>query len=77
MIAHEDKYKTVFITNWGTFICVVMPFGLKNVPPTYQRVVSITCKDYFCKFMKLFLDGFNVFNNLSYDYALINAESLV
>ncbi len=28
-------------------------------------------------FMKLFLDGFNVFNNLNYDYALINLENLV
>jgi hypothetical protein len=45
-----------------------MPFGLKNVPPTYQQVVSIAFKDYFGVFMKLFLDGFNVFNDLSYDH---------
>jgi hypothetical protein len=41
-----------------------MPFGLKNVPPIYQRAVDTTFKDYLGVFMKLFLDNFNVFNNL-------------
>ncbi len=77
MIALEDRYKIVFITDRGTFVWVVMPFGLKNLPPTYQRVVHITFKDYFGVFMKLFLDGFNVFNDLGYNYALINVENLV
>ncbi len=35
-IAPEDKYKTAFITYWGTFVWIIMLFGLKNVPPTYQ-----------------------------------------
>ncbi len=35
-ITMEDKYKIVFIINSITFIWIVMPFGLKNVPPTYQ-----------------------------------------
>jgi hypothetical protein len=54
-----------------------MPFGLKNVPPTYQQVVSIAFKDYFGVFMKLFLDGFNVFSDLSYDHFLMSAKNLV
>jgi hypothetical protein len=36
MIALEDKYKTTFIIDWGSFSWIVLPFGLKNVPPTYQ-----------------------------------------
>jgi hypothetical protein len=40
-----------------------MPFGLKNAPPTYQRVVSMAFKEYLGIFMKLFLDNFNVFND--------------
>jgi hypothetical protein len=36
MIAPKNKYKITFITDWGSFVWVVMPFGLKNVPPTYQ-----------------------------------------
>ncbi len=34
-IALEDRYKTAFIINWGAFIWKVMPFGVKNGPPTY------------------------------------------
>jgi hypothetical protein len=41
-----------------------MPFGFNNVPPTYQRVMSMTFKDYLGVLMKLFRDDFNVFNNL-------------
>jgi hypothetical protein len=29
MIALEDKHKIVFITNWGAFVWIAMPFGLK------------------------------------------------
>jgi hypothetical protein len=41
-----------------------MPFGLKNAPPTHQRVVSKAFKDYLDDFMKLFLDYFMVFGDL-------------
>jgi hypothetical protein len=34
-IAFEDQHKTTFVTNWGAFVWVVMPFGVKNGPPTY------------------------------------------
>ncbi len=65
MIAPKDMYKTSSITNWETFIWVVMPFGLKNAPPTYQWVLNTTFKDYLTLFIKLFLDDFNMFNNLN------------
>ncbi|RDX93154.1 Retrovirus-related Pol polyprotein from transposon gypsy, partial [Mucuna pruriens] len=38
-MAPKDKEKTTFITTWGTFCYKVMPFGLKNVEATYQRVM--------------------------------------
>ncbi len=34
-IALEDKYKTTFVTYWGDFVYMVMPFGVKNGPPTF------------------------------------------
>jgi hypothetical protein len=60
----KNRYKTIFIIDWGVFAWVVMPFGLKNVPPTYQWAMNTNFKDYLGVFMKLFLDDFNLFNNL-------------
>jgi hypothetical protein len=34
-IVQEDKYKTTFVIDWGAFIWNVMPFRVKNGPPTY------------------------------------------
>jgi hypothetical protein len=42
-----------------------MSFGLKNVPPTYQRVVSHAFCEYLDVFMKLFLDDFIVFIDMA------------
>jgi hypothetical protein len=42
-----------------------MPFGFKNGPPTYQRVVTKAFHEYIDVFMKIFLYNFIVFNDLS------------
>ncbi len=31
----KDQHKTAFVYDWGVFVWVVMPFGVKNEPPTY------------------------------------------
>jgi hypothetical protein len=36
----EDEEKTTFITPYGVFCYQVMPFGLKNVGATYQRMMQ-------------------------------------
>ncbi len=41
-----------------------MPFGVKNGPPTFQRIVSRTFKEYLNQFMKIFLDDFMVYNDM-------------
>jgi hypothetical protein len=41
-----------------------MPFGVKNGPPTYHRVVIKTFKKYLDNFMKIFLDDFIVYNDM-------------
>jgi hypothetical protein len=64
MTTSEDQYKTTFIIKWGTFMWLVMPFKLKNGSPTYQQTVNMAFKEYFDVSMKLFLDDFNVFNDL-------------
>jgi hypothetical protein len=36
----EDEEKTAFITPYDVFCYQVMPFGLKNVGATYQRMMQ-------------------------------------
>jgi len=38
----------------------VMLFGVKNGPPTYQKVVTNAFKKYLDNFMKTFLDDFTM-----------------
>jgi hypothetical protein len=40
-----DKYKTTFITCWGTFSYECMPFGLSNACATFQRAMQIAFDD--------------------------------
>lgn len=42
-----------------------MPFGLKNAPPTYQRALNCAFRDYIGDFMKLFLDDFSVYSDIT------------
>ncbi len=44
-ITFEDIYKTTFITDWGAFVWMVMPFGVKNGSPAFQRLISTTFRE--------------------------------
>lgn len=65
MIIPKDRYKIAFITHWGTFVWIVMPFGLRNAPPMYQWVVNMSFREYLGVFLKLFLNNFNVFSDVN------------
>jgi hypothetical protein len=41
-----------------------MPFGVKNGPPTFQRIINKAFKEYLDQFMKIFLDNFIVYNDM-------------
>nr|CAE03096.2 OSJNBa0017B10.11 [Oryza sativa Japonica Group] len=41
-MAREDEEKNAFITPIGTYCYTTMPFGLKNVGPTFQRTTRIS-----------------------------------
>ena len=40
-MAIKDQEKTAFITPFGAFCYVCMPFGLKSAQATYQRCVEL------------------------------------
>ncbi len=42
-----------------------MPFGVENGPPTYQRPITKAFNEYINVFVKIFLDDFTIFRDLS------------
>ena len=47
----DDQEKTTFVTKWGVFVAVVMMFGLKTAPATFQRIISEVFGEYILAFM--------------------------
>jgi hypothetical protein len=41
-----------------------MLFGIKNGPPTYQRAMTKTFREYLDNFMKIFLDDFIMYSDM-------------
>ena len=52
----EDIYKTAFVTKDGHFEWLVLPFGLKNSPSTFHRVVRKILGDLINKGVMSYLD---------------------
>ena len=45
-IAKKYHHKTTFVTEWGCFQYTVMPFGLKNAPAVFSRIIVIAFKNF-------------------------------
>ena len=60
-IANEDRHKTTFVTEWGCFQYTAMPFGLKNAPAVFSRVVVAAFKDFIHKFLQVYMDDWTVY----------------
>ena len=57
----EDRHKTTFATEWGSFQYTIMPFGLKNAPAIFSRVVVVVFKEYIHKFLEVYFDDWTIF----------------
>jgi hypothetical protein len=60
-MVEEDQEKTSFVTEWGVFVTVVLMFGLKTAPATFQRIIVEIFEEYIPRFMQVFLDDFAIF----------------
>ena len=61
-IKEDDKHKTAFITTHGLFEFNVLAQGLKNSPPSFQRIMSsllLPCK----KFCIVYLDDILIYSD--------------
>lgn len=57
----EDQEKTAFITDRGLHCYKVMPFGLKNVGVTYQRLVNKLFEPLIRRTMEVYVDNMKVY----------------
>ena len=55
-MAEEDREKTSFITEEGTYCYRTMPFGLKNAGATYQRLVNKRFQNQIGRSMEVYVD---------------------
>ena len=55
-MTEEDQEKTAFITSQGLYCYKVMPFRLKNVGTTYQRLVNKMFSEQIGRNMEVYVD---------------------
>lgn len=56
-----DQEKTAFCTPWGKFQFTAMPFGLRNAPATFQRLMHTALAD-MCSFANSYIDDIIIFS---------------
>lgn len=61
-LSPEDQEKTAFVTKNGQYQFTVLPFGLKNSPAIFQRLMTNVLGDYLDKFCLVFIDDILVFS---------------
>jgi hypothetical protein len=67
----ENRHKTTFATEWGSFQYKIIPFGLKNAPAIFSRVVVATFKEFIHKFLEVYLDDWTLFSLLKDHVAVL------
>nr|GFA41736.1 reverse transcriptase domain-containing protein [Tanacetum cinerariifolium] len=72
----RDQEKTTFTCPYGTFAYRCMPFGLCNVPGTFQRCMLAIFHDMVEKTMEVFMDDFSVFGN-SFENCLSRLDKML
>lgn len=68
LVKEEDRAKTAFSTPQGHYEYIRMPFGLKNAPATFQRLMNSILKDYINKICVVYLDDILIFSTSIHEH---------
>ncbi|CAF1367651.1 unnamed protein product [Didymodactylos carnosus] len=74
-IAEKDRHKTAFTTPFGLYEWNVLPQGLRNAPPTFQRIMNqalLSCT----KFALVYLDDIMVYSK-TYEEHLYHVQQVL
>ena len=67
-MSESARKKTAFVTPWGFYEWVRIPFGLSNAVPTFQRFMEETLEDYRDDFALPYLDDTIVFSKTAEEH---------
>ena len=67
-LALHDQEKTTFVTSIGNYHYKVMPFGLKNVGSTYQRMMIRMFESQLGKSIKVYIDDMVVKSKVEFEH---------
>jgi hypothetical protein len=67
-MARKDRHKTAFVTPWGTYSYIEMPFGLINASATFQRAMDHAFKDFLFKFIVVYQNDITVYSKKRFDH---------
>lgn len=62
LMNEKDIEKTAFSTPFGHYEYIRMPFGLKNAPSTFQRMMNFVLKQHINKICVIYMDDILVFS---------------
>ena len=75
-VSPEDRHKTAFSTANGHYEFLRMPFGLKNAPSTFQRLMNEVLQEYINKICVVYMDDILVFST-SFEEHLLSIKKIL
>ena len=75
-VDHRDPYLTAFITKYGLFEYVCLPFGLSSAPATFQRIVNLVLAGLLWRKALAYLDDVTILGKI-FENALDNLREVL
>ena len=75
-IKEGDEWKTAFRTRYGLFEYKVMPFGLANIPATFQNMMNEIFRDMINLGVVIYLDHILIYSENEQDHVALVKQVL-